>query len=135
MDKNKPEDKTLFEKIADKEIPSYIVWEDDNYMAFLTIEPYSDGHTLVIPKKNEGDYIFTMNDDVYAGLMEATKKVAAIIDSKMPSDRIVMWVQGFEVPHVHVHLVPSIGEFNINQSTGKRPSDQELKKVHEKLTS
>ena len=128
-------DKTLFEKIAEREIPAYIIWEDDNYMAFLTIEPYSEGHTLVIPKKNHGDYIFTMKDDVYAGLMEATKKVAAIIDSKMPSDRIVMWVQGFEVPHVHVHLVPSKEGFNMNNSEGIKVTDEELKAVHEKLTT
>lgn len=128
-------DKTLFEKIADREIPAYIIWEDDNYMAFLTIEPFAEGHTLVIPKRNPGDYIFTMDDEVFEGLMRATKKVATILDSKMPSDRVVMWVQGFEVPHVHVHLVPSKGDFDINNSKGKRASDEELKAVHAKLST
>lgn len=126
--------KTIFEKIANKEIPAFTIWEDDKYMAFLTIEPYAEGHTLVIPKFNHGDYIFTLNDDVYIGLMEATKKVSKILDEKIPSDRLVMWVQGFEVPHVHVHLVPSIGTFDINNSKGEKVSTEDLERIYKKIT-
>ena len=103
---------SLFRKIVAGEIPCVKVWEDDQFLAFLDIMPLKPGHTLVIPKK-EVDYFFDMEDDLYTGLMLASKKVAAKIKTATGCARVVMGVWGFEVPHAHVHLVPlnSLEEF------------------------
>lgn len=96
---------SIFSRIAAGEIPSYKVAEDDNYFAFLDINPMAPGHTLVIPKK-ETDYIFDLSQEEYAGLMEFARKVAIKMKKAIPCKRIGVAVLGMEVPHAHVHLVP-----------------------------
>lgn len=98
--------KSIFEKIVDGELPSYEVWSDDTFLAFLDINPIVKGHTLVIPKKNWGDDIFSLTSNQYQSLLDAAKTVAKKIQSTIPCERVVMWVEGFDVPHVHVHLLP-----------------------------
>lgn len=104
---------TIFTKIINGEIPCYKVAENDRYFAFLDIAPMTKGHTLVIPKfeaDNEGDYIFGMDDEMYAGLMMFAKQVAKAIEAAVPCKRVGVAVMGMEVPHVHVHLIPMNAE-------------------------
>ena len=96
---------TLFTKIINGEIPSYKVAENDDYFAFLDINPNSKGHTLVVPKK-EDDKIFDLSEDEYLQLMRFSYKVAKAIERAVPCERVGMSVIGLEVPHVHVHLIP-----------------------------
>ena len=96
---------SIFTKIIHGDIPSYKVYEDDQYFAFLDISPLAKGHTLVVPKQ-EVDYIFDLNDDIYDGLMRVSKKLALAIQAAVPCKRIGIAVVGLEVPHAHVHLIP-----------------------------
>ena len=96
---------SIFTKIINGDIPSYKVAEDENYYAFLDINPMAKGHCLVVPKE-EVDYIFDLSDKSYQGLMTFSKKVGAAIESVIPCNRIGLMVFGLEVPHAHVHLIP-----------------------------
>jgi histidine triad (HIT) family protein len=96
---------TIFTKIIQGEIPCYKIAEDENYLAFLDISPLAIGHTLVIPK-TEIDYIFDMEDNMLAGMLVFSKKVAKAIEKAIPCKRIGIAVIGLEVPHAHVHLIP-----------------------------
>lgn len=97
---------TIFTKIAKGEIPSYKVAENEEYYAFLDIAPMAKGHTLVIPKHVEDDYIFNLDESTYAGLCAFARKVAKAIDAAIPCKRVGVAVLGMEVPHTHIHLVP-----------------------------
>ncbi len=104
---------TIFTRIINGEIPCYKVAENEHFFAFLDIAPMTKGHTLVIPKfeaDNEGDYIFDMDDEMYAGLMMFAKQVAKAIEAAVPCKRVGVAVMGMEVPHVHVHLIPMNSE-------------------------
>lgn len=96
---------SIFSKIIVGEIPSYRVAEDDKHYAFLDINPLSEGHTLVVPKR-EVDYIFDLTDEEYVDLQLFAKRVAAAIEKTVPCKRIGVAVIGLEVPHAHIHLVP-----------------------------
>jgi histidine triad (HIT) family protein len=96
---------SIFTKIVNGEIPAYKIAEDDNYLAFLDVNPNAKGHTLCIPKQ-EIDKIFDMEEELYLGLMKFSKKVAAALEKTVPCKRIGIAVVGLEVPHVHVHLIP-----------------------------
>lgn len=97
---------TIFTKIAKGEIPSYKVAENDDFYAFLDIAPMAKGHTLVIPKHVEDDYIFNLEDETYMGLCTFAKKVAEALKAAVPCQRVGVAVLGMEVPHTHIHLVP-----------------------------
>ena len=97
---------TIFTKIAKGEIPSYKVAENEDFYAFLDIAPMAKGHTLVIPKHVEDDYIFNLEDETYIGLCSFAKKVAQAIKVAVPCKRVGVAVLGMEVPHTHIHLVP-----------------------------
>ena len=104
---------TIFTRIINGEIPCYKVAENDRFFAFLDIAPMTKGHTLVIPKfeaDKEGDYIFDMDDEMYAGLMMFAKQIAKAIEAAVPCKRVGVAVMGMEVPHVHVHLIPMNSE-------------------------
>ena len=96
---------SIFTKIINGEIPCYKIAEDDNFFAFLDINPNAKGHTLCVPKK-EIDRFFDLDDDLYLGLMQFSKKIAAALKKTVPCNRIGMTVIGLEVPHAHVHLIP-----------------------------
>jgi len=96
---------TIFTKIIKGEIPSYKIAEDDNYYAFLDINPLAKGHTLVIPKK-ETDYILDIEDKELAGLFVFAKKVGKAIESIVPCKKMGITVIGLEVLHAHIHLIP-----------------------------
>jgi len=97
---------TIFTRIAKGEIPSYKVAENDRFYAFLDISPLAAGHTLVIPKDVEDDYIFNLDEQTYAGLWAFARKVAVALKAAVPCQRVGVAVLGMEVPHTHIHLVP-----------------------------
>lgn len=96
---------TIFTKIIEGDIPSYKIAEDDNFYAFLDINPLTKGHTLVVPKK-EVDYLFDLDDETIGGLHIFAKKIAKAIDASMDCQRVGVVVIGTEVPHAHIHLIP-----------------------------
>lgn len=96
---------SIFTKIIKGEIPCYKIAEDENFLAFLDVNPNAKGHTLCIPKQ-EINHFFDLEDDLYLGLMQFSKKIAAALQKTVPCKRIGMSVIGLEVPHVHVHLIP-----------------------------
>ncbi|UPT72260.1 MAG: HIT family protein [Flavobacterium sp. JAD_PAG50586_2] len=96
---------SIFTKIINGEIPCYKIAEDENYLAFLDVNPNAKGHTLCIPKQ-EINKIFDMDEELYLGLMKFSRKVAKAIEKTVPCKRIGVAVIGLEVPHTHVHLVP-----------------------------
>lgn len=104
---------TIFSRIVAGEIPSYKVAEDENYYAFLDINPVAKGHTLVIPKR-EVNYLFELDEDEYLGLWAFARKVAKALEAAVPCKRIGVAVLGMEVPHCHIHLVPLNTEGDLN---------------------
>lgn len=96
---------SIFSRIIAGEIPCNKVAEDDNYFAFLDINPITKGHTLVVPK-HEVDYLFNLDDDEYKGLMLFAKKVAKALEKAIECKRVAVAVLGLEVPHAHIHLIP-----------------------------
>jgi len=96
---------SIFTKIVNGEIPCYKIAEDENYLAFLDVNPNAKGHTLCIPKQ-EINKIFDMDEDLYLGLMKFSRKVAKAIEKTVVCKRIGIAVVGLEVPHTHVHLIP-----------------------------
>ena len=96
---------SIFTKIITGEIPSYKVAENEDFIAFLDINPNVKGHTLVVPKKEENK-IFDLSKEAYSNLMNFSYRVAKALEKAVPCKRIGMSVIGLEVPHVHVHLLP-----------------------------
>ena len=96
---------SIFTKIVTGEIPCYKIAEDENYFAFLDVNPNAKGHTLCIPKQ-EINKIFDMDEDLYLGLMKFSRKVAKAVEKTVECKRIGVAVVGLEVPHTHVHLIP-----------------------------
>ncbi|WP_298882330.1 HIT family protein [uncultured Polaribacter sp.] len=97
---------SIFTKIIDGEIPCYKVAEDNNFIAFLDINPNAKGHTLVVPKKEENK-LFDLSKEEYLSLMDFSYRVAKALEKAVDCKRVCMSVIGLEVPHVHVHLVPT----------------------------
>lgn len=104
---------SIFSRIIAGEIPSYKVAEDEAHYAFLDINPMTEGHTLVVPKR-EVDYIFDLPDAEYAALQLFAKRVAAAVQKAVPCRRIATAVLGMEVPHAHIHIVPISSESDMD---------------------
>ncbi|RTY93976.1 HIT family protein [Flavobacterium sp. GT3R68] len=117
---------TIFTKIINGEIPSYKVAEDENYLAFLDVNPNAKGHTLCIPKF-EVNKIFDMDEAHYLGLMHFSRKVAIALEKAVPCKRVGMAVIGLEVPHAHVHLIPlnEMGEMTFKHKVTLTPEEFE----------
>lgn len=96
---------SIFTKIINGEIPAYRITEDENFLAFLDVNPNAKGHTLCIPKQ-EVNKIFDIEEDLYSGLMKFSRKIAIALEKTVPCKRVGMSVIGLEVPHAHVHLIP-----------------------------
>ena len=123
----------LFAKIAAGEIPSYKCAANDEFYAFLDINPMVKGHTLVIPRR-EVDYIFDMDDDEIARFQVFAKKVAMAIKAAFPCVKVGEAVLGLEVPHAHIHLVPMQSEKDMNFSAPKlKLSDEEFAAIAAKI--
>ncbi len=115
---------TIFTKIVNGDIPSFKIAEDERYYAFLDINPLVKGHTLVIPKQ-ETDYLFELDDELLAGLIVFSKKIANAIDKAIECKRVGVAVLGLEVPHAHIHLIPLQTEADISFSNPKLKFTQE----------
>ena len=119
---------TIFSKIIAGDIPCYKIAEDENYFAFLDINPVNWGHTLVVPKQ-ETDYIFDLSDDELAGMAVFTKRVAGALKRVIPCRKVGVAVLGLEVPHAHIHLIPIQNEGDMD--FGRKISDPDPAKMAE----
>ena len=123
----------IFSKIAAGEIPSYKCAENDEFYAFLDINPLVKGHTLVIPRR-EVDYIFDMEDDELARFEVFAKKVAVAIKAAFPCVKVGQAVLGLEVPHAHIHLIPMQSEKDMNFANPKLGfSAEEMQEIADKI--
>ena len=149
--------RTLFDEIIDGNIPSWKVWEDDHYLAFLTPFANTPGLTVVIPKKNPGGYVFDMDDTAIAGLMAAAKKVAKLLEKALDVQKVGLVFEGEGVAHVHAKLYPIHGDFSeahsarikaatphhqefypeypgyLTTTEGPRMSDEQLNDIQQKI--
>lgn len=127
---------SIFSKIISGEIPCYKIAEDENYFAFLDINPVSLGHTLVVPKV-EKDYIFDYEPEYYANLWAFAQKIAIAQKKAIPCKRIGVAVIGLEVPHAHIHLVPLTkeGDLDFSSSNKKTFSKEIMEDVAQKIKS
>jgi histidine triad (HIT) family protein len=124
---------SIFTRIINREIPGYILAEDEKYIAFLDVSPLVMGHALVVPKK-EVDYIFDLDDTTLAELTVFAKKVAHAVKKAVSCKRIGIAVIGLEVPHTHIHLVPmnTVGDINFTMPK-LTPTKEQLSDVAEKI--
>ena len=121
---------TIFTKIAKGEIPSYKVAENEEFYAFLDIAPMAKGHTLVIPKNIEDDYIFNLDSQTYMGLCAFARQVALAVKAAVPCKRVGVAVLGMEVPHTHIHLVPLQSEADMDfRKTKLELSSEEFSQI------
>jgi len=144
-------EQTIFDKIVAREIPAYIVYEDDKYLAFLTPFANTPGVTVVIPKQNPGEYVFDMDDEAIAELMSAAKKTAKLLQKGLDVSRVAVVFEGEMVPHVHVKLYP-MHNFTADRSNfpktqaffpsypgyiatfeGPKMSDEQLTEIQQKI--
>lgn len=124
---------TIFSRIVAGEIPCYKIAEDDNFFAFLDINPLVKGHTLVIPKQ-EIDYIFDLGDEELAAMHVFVKKVACAIERAIPCKRVGLSVIGLEVPHAHIHLIAINKESDMLLSNPKlKLSQEEFEQIAESI--
>lgn len=123
---------SIFTKIIQGKIPSYKVAENDDFYAFLDINPNAKGHTLVVPKKEENK-IFDLDEKSYLDLMQFSYKVAKAIEKAVPCERIGMTVIGLEVPHVHVHLIPLHSMADATFGKKEKLSDSEFQEIAKEI--
>ena len=124
---------SIFTKIVNREIPAYIVAEDEHHLAFLDINPLVLGHSLVIPKQ-EVDYIYDLSDEELSNLHLFAKKVARAIEKTVSCNRVGVAVIGLEVPHAHIHLIPINNMDDMNFSRPKlSPTQEELAGIAEEI--
>jgi histidine triad (HIT) family protein len=143
---------TIFDKIVSGEMSAYTVWEDDNYLAFLTPFANTPGQTVVIPKTNQGDYIFNLDPQQVSGLVLAAQKVAKILESAFTVQKVALVFEGEGVAYVHAKLYPMHGQLGqgsghqipdtqffveypgyITTVEGPQMSDEELRAVQQKI--
>lgn len=124
----------IFCQIVNKEIPSFTIFENEQFLAFLSIAPINPGHTLIIPKKHSG-YFFEMDDELLAKILLFAKPVSeALVKALKPNTgKIGMMVAGLQVPHSHLHLIPMDGEGDLTFSRARSADNEELKAVLEKI--
>ena len=126
---------SIFSKIVSGAIPAYTVAENEEFLAFLDVNPLVKGHVLVIPKI-EVDYIFDLEDDVYLGLQAFAKKVALGVKKAIPCQRVGVAVMGLEVPHAHIHLVPMNSMQDLNFSRQKlKLTEDEFKQIAQAISA
>jgi histidine triad (HIT) family protein len=118
----------IFCKIVSGEIPSIKIWEDEKHLAFLDVNPINPGHTLLIPKKHS-DYIFDLEDKEYSELMLKAKEIAKLLKEKLNPKKVGTAIEGFGVPHIHIHIVPLNKGNELNPERAKPMSKEELNKI------
>ncbi len=125
---------SIFTKIIAGEIPCYKIAENDDFFAFLDINPNAKGHTLVVPKK-EVNKLFDLDEKTYQGLMDFSRIIAIALEKAIPCKRIGMGVIGLEVPHVHVHLIPLQTMKDIQFSKKEIFSEEEMKNIAKSIVA
>ncbi|MBR6177240.1 MAG: HIT domain-containing protein [Bacteroidales bacterium] len=123
---------TIFTRIINGEIPCYKIAEDDEFFAFLDINPVQKGHTLVVPKE-EVSYIFDINDDKLGRYMAFAKRVAAAIKAAVPCIKVGIAVVGLEVPHSHIHLIPLNEVNDLNFEHKMTLPQEEMQQIAENI--
>ncbi len=123
---------SIFTKIVNGEIPAYKIAENEDFLAFLDVNPCAPGHTLVIPKK-EVDSIFDLSDELYLGLMAFAKRIEPAIRQSVPCKRVAVAVIGLEVPHAHVHLIPISSLADMDFTKKNSPTPQQLTAVASRI--
>jgi len=121
-------DTCIFCKILNGSAPSHKIWEDENFFAFLDINPVNPGHTMIIPKHHI-DYIFDLDEPLYSELFRVTKELSKPIKKATQAGRIGVVIEGFSVSHLHVHLVPINDVNELNPTRAKRATAEELETV------
>ena len=122
----------LFCRIINGKIPSTKIWEDEHFFAFLDIKPINPGHTLLIPKTHINN-VFELDETLYIGLFKTAKKLSIPIQKAMNSKRVGIAVEGFLVPHAHIHIVPLHKGGELNLERARHASSEELLEVVEKI--
>ena len=125
---------SIFTKIIANEIPSYKIYEDDKVYAFLDIHPHTRGHTLLVPK-TEVDYFADLSEDYMTALMIASQTIAKALDKAIGCKRTQVLIAGRDVPHTHIHLIPSDSIDDVRTSDTLTLSDKEMKEIQEKIIS
>ena len=123
---------SIFSKIVNGEIPSHKIAENEEFLAFLDAFPITEGHTLVIPKE-ETDYIFDLDDEVYSRLFLFAKSIVPALEKTVPCLRIGVSVIGLEVPHTHIHLLPLSSMADADFSKKIKMSQEELANLAAKI--
>ncbi|MCL2002060.1 HIT domain-containing protein [Candidatus Saccharibacteria bacterium] len=124
---------SVFTKIINGEIPAHKIYEDDKVLAFLDIHPLTDGHTLLIPKQ-EIDYLFDLPDDLYNYMWQIAKKLAGPLKDAMGVKRVGVIVEGFLVPHTHIHLVPIDNDQQLKHGARNHDmTDEQFAKIAERI--
>jgi histidine triad (HIT) family protein len=124
---------SIFTRIINGEIPAHKIYEDDRVIAFLEVHPLNEGHTLVVPKK-QVDHIWDLSDDDYDYLWKVVKKIASHIREVIKPPRVGVIVEGFGVPHAHVHLIPIYHGDDLKRVQNQtQPSNDDLAKVAQRL--
>lgn len=126
---------SIFTKIIKGEIPAHKIYEDDDVLAFLDIHPVTEGHTLLIPKK-QVEFVWDLDAETYARLMNAAQKVAVNLREKLNVKFIGQQIIGVDVPHAHVHLIPfsQTSDFHKHPDMTAEPNHEELAELAKKLT-
>jgi len=126
---------SLFTQIINGQIPCHKVYEDDKVIAFLDIHPINPGHTLVVPKK-QVDHLWDLDDDDYHYLMSVAKHIAECINETIKPPRVGMLVEGFAIPHCHIHVIPFYQGDDVkkHQDLGAEPNHSELAKMADLLS-
>jgi histidine triad (HIT) family protein len=122
----------IFCKIIEKDIPAHIVWENDQFLAFLDVNPVNPGHLLIIPKEHI-ESIFDLKDEQYKKVFEIAKTLSTPLQNAMQAKKIGIAVEGFGVPHAHVHLVPLFGANQLNPERATHMDDEALEPIAEKI--
>ena len=125
---------SLFSRIIANGIPSYKIYEDDKVYAFLDIHPHTRGHTLLVPK-TEVDYFADLSEDYMTALMIASQTIAKALDKATGCKRTQVLIAGRDVPHTHIHLIPSDSIDDVRTSDTLTLSDDEMKEIQEKIIS
>ena len=122
----------IFCKIVGGVEPAHKIWESDDFLAFLSIHPCNPGHVCLIPKKHV-DYVFDLEEPLYSRIFQAAKQLSRPIQRATSAKRIGIAVEGFSVPHVHVHLVPLYGEAELDPHRHIKQNAEELAEMAEKV--
>lgn len=123
---------SVFAQIVEGKLPCHKIYENDSFLAFLDINPIKLGHTLVIPKQ-EIDYIFDLDDTNYQGLVALAKPIAVAIKVALSCARVGVIVAGYEIPHAHVHLIPTDSMADFSFANAQRATDVQLAEVADKI--